>query len=892
MQCLSCSAENDITNAFCEACGLLLHLTCNSCGSICRPNSRFCGHCGGPLEHAASASLNSNQLFRDLSISGGEYKRLTVLFADIRNSTGLIDSLRDPEAGMRRLEPVLNLMKNAVHRYDGIVNKIQGDGVMALFGAPRPHEDHAVRGCLAALAMQEATARLDDPSLQIGVGLHTGEVIVQVVENSIYQTYDAAGVNVHLARARQFVEVPPLGLQEVRGIAAPVEMFKLMGLLNAPASDVFRSGRHLSPLVGRGDQFAVLEHELANTMKGEGRVVSVVAEAGLGKSRLCFEFAEACRRQGIRVHEARVLSHGRATPFQPVLELLRSAFSIQPNDPAEVSRQRVVDLLGSRGDFSESLPLLLDFLGLRDPDNPESKQDPATRKHRLLAFVRHLIHSRPADETVLVVIEDLHWIDPASEEFVEALVDAVIGTKTLLVLNFRTGYFSPWMQRSHYRQISLEPLLGTDASELLGSLLGDDPSLALLARNIAERSQGNPFFLEELVRSLVERGDFEGQHGAYRLKAGIGAIPLPATVQAVLAARMDRLVELSRQVLQSASVIGREVSLVILERLTNLPANQLAEALWQLRRAELLYELPPPRQGTHAFRHPLIQEVAYRSLLQGRRNELHGEVARAIQAQFADRLDEYSSLIAFHLEQAGDLLPAAQAHARAAMWVGAKDPSQALRSWTKARELLIALPRTEAADNLRMMACGQIMNIGWREGITANEAELYFKEAKQIALASGNTRANAMLHSGFGRELAIRGSADEYVAKVHQAVALAKESNDASLEVMIQAGLGHALRLSGRLVQALEANIEATNRAHELNKFHRQILGFDIEPWLMTLRGQLLVMLGRGDEARPFLDRVINMSTEQINTTDHVMPSISYVDLAWAEDDVWLAGGG
>ncbi len=218
-------------------------------------------------------------------------------------------------------------------------------------------------------------------------------------------------------------------------------MFKLMGLLNAPASDVFRSGRHLSPLVGRGDQFAVLEHELANTMKGEGRVVSVVAEAGLGKSRLCFEFAEACRRQGIRVHEARVLSHGRATPFQPVLELLRSAFSIQPNDPAEVSRQRVVDLLGSRGDFSESLPLLLDFLGLRDPDNPESKQDPATRKHRLLAFVRHLIHSRPADETVLVVIEDLHWIDPASEEFVEALVDAVIGTKTLLVLNFRTGYF-------------------------------------------------------------------------------------------------------------------------------------------------------------------------------------------------------------------------------------------------------------------------------------------------------------------------------------------------------------------------------------------------------------------------------------------------------------------
>src|SRR6266481_63015 len=278
MQCLSCSAENDIANAFCEACGASLHLTCNSCGYTSQPNSRFCGHCGSSLEHVASVSLNSNQLFRELSISGGEFKRLTVLFADIRNSTGLIDSLGDPEAGMRRLEPVLNLMKNAVHRYDGIVNKIQGDGVMALFGAPRPHEDHAVRGCLAALAMQDATTRLDDPSLQIGVGLHTGEVVVQVVENSIYQTYDAAGVNVHLARrmeqmadggctlvtrdtyaaARQFVEVLPLGLQEVRGIAAAVETLKLMGLLNAPASDVFRSGRLISPLVGRNDQLATL----------------------------------------------------------------------------------------------------------------------------------------------------------------------------------------------------------------------------------------------------------------------------------------------------------------------------------------------------------------------------------------------------------------------------------------------------------------------------------------------------------------------------------------------------------------------------------------------------------------------------------------------------------
>src|ERR1700716_2156503 len=262
MQCLSCSAENNEANTFCEACGVLLHLTCKSCGRKSRADSRFCGHCGSLLDYAASASLNSNQLLRALSISGGEYKRLTVLFADIRNSTGLIDSLGDPELGMRRLEPVLNLMKNAVHRYDGLVNKVQGDGVMALFGAPRPHEDHAVRGCLAALAMHAAMPRLGDSDLQIRVGLHTGEVVVQAVNNSLYQTYDAAGVAVHVASrleqnaegnttlisgatfaaSRQFVEARSLGLQTLRGISEPTEVFELTGAKAAPASERFRSG--------------------------------------------------------------------------------------------------------------------------------------------------------------------------------------------------------------------------------------------------------------------------------------------------------------------------------------------------------------------------------------------------------------------------------------------------------------------------------------------------------------------------------------------------------------------------------------------------------------------------------------------------------------------------
>ncbi len=501
MRCLRCDSQNKSGNDYCESCGAPLGIKCDACNNVNGPASHFCGQCGAALVRtSANRDPSPQRLLRSLSTKGGERKRLTVLFADIRNSTSLIDSLGDPELAMQRLEPVLNLMKDAVHRYDGIVNKIQGDGVMALFGAPRPHEDHAVRGCLAALAMQDAVARLADVSLQIRVGLHTGEVIVQTIENSIYQTYDAAGANVHLANrmeqmanegcilitkdtyagAKQFVEVVPLGMQTIRGIAAPVETFRLTGLLNAPASDVFRSGRRLTSLIGRGEQFATLELELANAAKGDGRVVGIVGEAGIGKSRLCFEFTENCRRQGIRVYEGRVLAHARATPFQPVLELLRDIFGIRGKDSIDVSRRRVIDRFGPIASSEQALLLLLEFLGLADAARPAPKLDPRALKIQLLDLVRTLVHAGPRDTATIVLIEDLHWIDAASEEFVEALADAVVGTTTLLVVNFRPGFAASFMQRSHYRQIVMPPLASEQAQLLLREHFGEDPSLALL----------------------------------------------------------------------------------------------------------------------------------------------------------------------------------------------------------------------------------------------------------------------------------------------------------------------------------------------------------------------------------------------------------------------------
>jgi class 3 adenylate cyclase/tetratricopeptide (TPR) repeat protein len=909
MRCSRCDSSNEAGNEYCGSCGAQLKINCAACGHINISSNRYCGRCGAAvLVTPTENDQSSQQILRSLSLKGGERKRLTVLFADIRNSTSLIDSLGDPELGMRRLDPVLALMKDAVHRYDGVVNKMQGDGVMALFGAPRPQEDHAVRGCLAALAMQDAMSRLGDDDIQIRVGLHTGEVVVQTVENSIYQTYDVAGASVHLANrmeqmadsnciyitrdtyraAKQFVEVEPLGSQTVRGIGNPVEIFKLKGLRSAPASEVFRSGVRLSRLVGRDDQFAALERELADTIKGDGRVIGVVGEAGIGKSRLCFEFADNCRRRGIRVVEARVLAHGRATPFQPILALLRDIFGVQANESAEASRLRVTERFATLSDSESLLLVLLEFLGLADPARAAVKTDPKTRKMQLLDFVRTLARSGPSDVATVVLIEDLHWIDATSEEFIEAFADAVVGTTVLLVVNFRPGFAAPLMQRSHYRQINMPPLATGEAQLLLRECCGDDASLALLGRNIIERAQGNPFFLEELVNALVERGDFEGERGTYRLKGGIDAIPLPSTVQAVVAARIDRLGETAKQVLETASVIGREFPRSILMPVTGLPDVGLSEALWQLRQAELLYDLPPYEKGLHAFRHPLIQEVAYRTLLHERRRLLHGAVAQAIETS-RDRSEEQAGLLAYHLEQAGETLKAAQQNMRAAMWVGANDPAQALRSWKKVRELLLDQSASQPIDYLRMVACGQIVNFAWREGISADDAKVYFEEATQLATAAKDMRANALITAAYGRILANGGSADEYVQRVLAAKAITDGGSDVSVQITLKAVLCHALRLSGRMTEALQMNIEATDRAHEIVKFDRQTLGFDIEVWLTAMRGQTLVMLGRGDEARPFLDRVLQKAEGDVDAIHYVIPSLAYVDMAWANRDPQMA---
>jgi len=579
----------------------------------------------------------AEKILQSRSALEGERKRVTVLFADVKSSMELAESV-DGEEWHRILDGFFSVLADGVHRFEGTVNQYTGDGIMALFGAPIAHEDHAQRACFSALHLADALRRYSEElkrtrglGLSVRIGLNSGEVVVGKIGDDLRMDYTAQGQVVGLAQRMEQLADPgkayltehtaalvsgyfrlrALGAFTLKGVREPVPVFELEGVgALRTRLDVSRA-RGFSRFVGRADELATLEAALGRATLGQGQVVGVVADAGTGKSRLCFELAERCRARGVAVHEAHAVSHGKMIPFLPLLELLRSLFGVRDGDAPLDARRKIagtVTLLDAS--LEGALPLLLDFLGYPDPERPAPALDPEARQRQLVGLVQRLVRARPAREPALLLVEDLHWLDGASETFVEALVESVAGTHALLVLNFRPEYHAPWMQRSWYQQLPLAPLGAAAIDELLGELLGRDASLGDLATRIKGRTAGNPFFIEEMVLALAESGPLEGVRGAYRLAGPLDALVLPATVEAVLAARIDRLGEREKQVLQAASVLGKEFGEPILRRVLPLAESDLASSLRALVSAELVYEQALYPVAEYAFKHPLTQEVA------------------------------------------------------------------------------------------------------------------------------------------------------------------------------------------------------------------------------------------------------------------------------------------
>jgi class 3 adenylate cyclase/tetratricopeptide (TPR) repeat protein len=903
MLCEQCGEQNAAANRFCQGCGVALPVACLACGHLNLPGSAFCGACGAALETADRPSA----LPQPISVVRGELKQVTVLFADLVSSTEMVARL-DAEDAMQRLKPLLDAMCEAVERFEGTVVRTLGDGILAFFGAPRAQEGHALLACEAALAIRDAP-KLHEASMSIRIGLHSGEIVADAPLADSVSERGAYGLTIHLASrllakveagdvclteetyrlARSFCDVAPLGRHRLRGVPEPVELFLLQGLKPAVASQQFR-GVALTSFRGRDREMNLLQRTLAAVENGGSRVTGVVGAPGTGKSRLCYEFAAWCRGRLIPVFEARAQPYGAATPLQPVLEFLRSTyFNVSPDhDPDEAARRIAIRLAELGSTFEADLPLICDFLGIKHGQGPPSWLNPKGRNARLLDIIRHMIRQQGTTASV-IIIEDLHWLDQASEEFVATLVDEVISTKTALVVNFRPAYSAPWMRSPHYQQIELAELNPTDTDSLVDELVGRRPELLEIRQRIVARSGGNPFFAEELIRSLVEHVVLVGDQGDYRRGIISSADVLPPTVQAVIGARIDRLAQPERDLLQTAAIIGKEFQLAVLQSVADSRPAEVEASLVRLCSAGLLQPRNGPDGRGYSFRHPLIQEVAYSTQLRARRGVLHSAVGRAIERFYPERVNEFAALLSYHFEEAGEIDAAAEYAARAARWVGSTSPAQAIRHWHKVRSLKAEQPRTPDNDALKITASGQIAWLGWREGMTAEEARPFIQEALEWARDIDDSMIPLLLFIEGRLAGASGGQADDYVKIVKEALALTESRHDAGRTATLNASLSQAYGWAGLLQEALAANDVAQAGVPNIAEFDHQFLGYSIENWILSLRGRILVRLGRFDEGRRCFDQILAIEPAQIDPTVRFIANLGYVDLAWCLDDPTMA---
>ena len=533
-----------------------------------------------------------------------------MLFADMKGSMELLAD-RDPEEARKILDPVLEHMMEAVHRYEGTVNQVMGDGIMALFGAPLAHEDHAVRACYAALRMQESVnryaegvRRTEGIPIQIRVGLNSGEVVVRSIGSDLKMDYTAvgqtdasgcahgtdgdAGIDFdYPGRSRLaegYVQVKSLGPVNVKGLTEPVEVYEVTGVGAARSRLQAAAARGLTRFVGRDAETEQLRKALEQARADHGQVVGVVGEPGLGKSRLFFEFIHSHRTQGWLILESGSVSYGKATPYLPVIDLLKAYFKIQDRDDQREIREKVTGkLLTLDKSLESTLPAFLALLDVPVDDPMWQALDPSQRRQQTLGAVKRLLLRESQVQPLILLFEDLHWIDSETQAMLESLVESLPTSRLLLLVNYRPEYQHGWANKTYYTQLRLDPLPPESAGEILNSVLGNDHGLQSLKQLLIERTEGNPFFLEESVRTLVETKVLAGERGNYHLEKKVESTQVPATVQAVLAARIDRLPLEEKQLLQSAAVIGKDVPFSLLQAITELSDEELRRGLTHLQ---------------------------------------------------------------------------------------------------------------------------------------------------------------------------------------------------------------------------------------------------------------------------------------------------------------------
>jgi class 3 adenylate cyclase len=889
MRCSNCKTENPAGKKFCGDCGAPLANLCPKCGADNPAGKSFCGECGTPLGTPAAAAPRkpNDSPIRVAETAApenleGERKTVTALFADIKGSTELEQDL-DPEEARAIVDPALKLMIDAVRRYDGYIVQSTGDGIFALFGAPVAREDHPQRALYAGLRMQEELRRYGSQlqaegraPIEIRVGVNTGEVVVRSITTGASQVeYTPIGHTTNLASrlqsiartgsivaseaTRKFCEgyftLQPLGPTRVKGVSEPVNVYEVTGLGPLRTRLQRSAGRGLTKFVGREREMEAMEAAADRARAGRGQIVAAMAEAGTGKSRLFYEF-KAKNQSGWMVLETFSVSHGKASAYFPVIDLLHGYFRIGSEDDARTRREKIGGkvLMLDRA-LEDTLPYLFGLLGIVDGEDPLSGMDAQVRKRRTLDAIKRIILRESLDQPLMVIFEDLHWIDEETQAFLNLLADSIPNSKILMLVNYRPEYSHQWNSKTYYTQLRLDPLGKESADEMLSALLGDGDDLAQLKRVIIDKTEGNPFFMEETVQVLLDEGALVREGSATRLTRPIGELKIPPTVQGILAARIDRLPADEKDLLQTLAVIGKEFALSLVRAVVSKSDDELTRMLSNLQLGEFIYEQPAIGDVEYSFKHALTQEVAYNSLLTERRKELHRRTAVAIESLYAARLEDRYIELAHHWTQAGEPLRAASWHVRTARRVRMTDLAESRRHWARARALLVPLPWGDERTALLLEAYPALIDTLDRLGAEPAESEAAYLEAIAVARQADEPGTEALIEAAYGNLRSSQADIDGMVEHASNAATLADKQGDLGIKLLAYHVLGRGFAWQTRYKESICTFDESVAIAGGDAAAEIEVLGW--KPYIesMAIRGAVLSIMGRPKEGLEFAEK-------------------------------------
>jgi class 3 adenylate cyclase/tetratricopeptide (TPR) repeat protein len=915
--CEECGTQNDARARYCESCGVSLRERCPNCRAAIRARQKFCRDCGQPLpaqNGSAAGAMPEQPSVTERAAARGERKIATVLFADIANSTELIRGL-DAEEARRILEPTVALMAEAVRQFDGHIVREEGDGLVASFGARPADEDHAVKACYAGLKIQEEMGtRANDVRrefglfIQVRVGINSGSVVVTGDDRS----HRIDGIATHigarleavaapgtvvvgrdtLALAEGYIRVTPIGPVSVKGIDEPIDVWELNGV-NTRIRIQALAARGLSKFVGRDSEMDLLQRAATQAQSGSGQVVALVGEAGVGKSRLFLEFTRSPAMQSWLVLQAASVSYGKATSYLPLIDLLGRYFEIHARDDERRVREKIAGKLFALGEkkLLTRLPLFTGALARGAEDPGWTNMTPAERQSELFSATKQLLIRESREQPLCVVFEDLHWVDDETQAFLDVLVESIPAARLLLLVNFRPEYESRWTTKTYYSQARIDPLTAATAETLLGALLGTHPELEPIKRELIRATDGNPLFLEESVRKVIEDGLVTGSVGQWR---PLGRLPtgfVPRTIQALLAARIDRLQPRFKDILRCAAVIGNDVPQSLLQTVTGLSEHELERGIHELQASEFLYEKTLFPEVEYTFKHSMTREVAYESLVREARKDLHARAARALIGQANGQLDEHVERIAEHAEQGGLWESAVEYLERAgckafAVYANAEAAQFFERALTALEKLPATHANLEQAVDIRFELRNALTPLGEIERILA-----CLDQCEPILQVLGDKSRRARHAEYRCNHHFLAGEQRRAIELAEVAVELARDCGDRVLEGELLFRLGqsrHALGEYRASAALLERSIALTGDEYAHNRFDLTVIpGVVSRTWLasaLTERGEFTDAIAHAKRALEVAERAEHPLSQALGwlATGHALLRKGEVDGAIA----------